>query len=104
MKKTSPALILAALDILIFALYPLPPAAGDIPSAFLGGTLVFVAFGLLCILGSEKLEAFRGPVMRGGYVNQNTPAGMFVFFGFLLLSLPILIAVYRFFSASFQAK
>jgi hypothetical protein len=104
MNKTSPALILAAFDVLILALYPLPPAAGDIPSALLGATLVFVAFGLLCVFGSEKLEAFRGPVMRGGYVNQNTPAGMFVVFGFLLLSLPIVIVVYRFLSGSFPAR
>jgi hypothetical protein len=104
MNKTSPALILAAIDLLILALYPLPPAAGDIPGALLGCTLIFVLFGLLCIFGSEKLEAFRGPVMRGGYVNQNTPAGLFVVFGYLLLTAPIIIVVCRFLSGGQPTK
>ena len=100
MKRIFPALILAAIDFLIIARYPLDPAADDLSSALLGGTGTFILFGLLCVLCSEKLGAFTGPVMRGGYVGHETPAGMFIFFGFLLLLLPVILVGYRFATSS----
>ena len=95
MKKILPAALLAGIDLLIIARYRLDPSAGDLSSALLGGTGIFILFGLLCVLCSEKLGAFTGPVMRGGYVSRETPAGMFVFFGYLLLLLPVFVVCYR---------
>lgn len=100
MKKILPAALLAALDLLVIARYPLNPSAGDLSSALLGGTGIFILFGLLCVLCSEKLGAFTGPVMRGGYVSHETPAGMFVFFGYLLLLLPVFALCYQVVTAS----
>lgn len=95
MSRIPILVLLIVTEVLILTRYPQGPAAGDLSSALLGGTGLFILFGLLCVLGSEKLGAFTGPVMRGGYVSHSTLAGIFVFFGYVLLLLPVILVCYR---------
>jgi hypothetical protein len=96
MNEILAAILITGIDLLIVVRYPLDPSSDDFSSALLGGTSIFILFGLLCVFCSEKLGTFTGPVMRGGYVSHETPAGFFVFFGFLLLLLPVVTICYRF--------
>ena len=94
------AVAVAAIDLLILVSRPPSPSAGDLSATLLSGSSIFILFGLLCVLCSETLGAFTGPVGRGGYVSNKTPAGCFVSFGNFLLLLPILIVIYRAFIAN----
>ena len=51
---------------------------------------VFVLFGLLAIWLSPYFGSFSGPLFRGGFVDSPTPEAAFVWFGYLLLALPLL--------------
>lgn len=51
-------------------------------------------FGLVSVILAPWLGAFTGPLMRGGYVDSPTPEILFVLFGYLLLGISFVSALY----------
>lgn len=92
MNAKSAGLFLAFLDLLIVGNWHATGAPESLPDALMGGAGCFILGGLLCVFGSERLGAFTGPIGRGGYVSEPTPAEFFVFFGILLLVAPVVLA------------
>jgi hypothetical protein len=56
---------------------------------------VFVFFGLLSIWLPPCFGAFTGPLFRGGYVDSPTPDIAFICFGYFLLAVPLISALYH---------
>jgi hypothetical protein len=60
--------------------------------------VAFLVLPLACIWFSDELGSFTG-VMRGQYVNAQTPGCLVAFGGWLLLMLPVIVGVIQHFSA-----
>ncbi len=56
---------------------------------------MFLLLPLACIWFSEAMGSYTGS-MRGQYINATTPGGMVAFGGWLLLLMPLIIAVINF--------
>ncbi len=95
------AVLLAIADVIALASHrPDVDVTTGIISA--SGTLIFL--GLLNVFGADEFGEFRGYIQSGCYVSRPTPAGMFVFFGLLLLVLPVGFALCEFVADGGAAK
>ncbi len=89
------ALVLAAFDILLGVTHR---ASLDVTSGILMGSATLVVYGLISVFCADYLSEFKGMLLSGDYVTRTTPAGMFVFLGILLLSIPAAFGFCEFFS------
>lgn len=59
---------------------------------------LFLILPMACIWFSEEMGSFTG-VMRGQYINAETPGCLVAFGGWLVLMLPVIIGIIQLFSA-----
>jgi hypothetical protein len=85
-------LVVAAAALIVSWRAPAPPTGDYAHLSLLLISLapIFVFFGLLSVWLSDYLGSFSGPLSRGGFVDSPTPVVAFVWFGYLLLALPLI--------------
>ena len=93
MKTKLASLLLAAVDGFAIAYTRLE---GDFADGISRASATCVLMGLVSIWLSDFFGAFSGNWARGGYVDSPTPAPAFVFLGWLLLGIPLVVAACSF--------
>lgn len=99
MKSVISAGALSVADLAISILFVDCGSPLDLSSILICDAPIFVFFGFCSVCLAERFARFTGPIFRGGYVSDATPALIFVALGFLFLILPPLGLLWRFISS-----